>query len=303
VSEEKSSSIGTPVSDIEIDITLVYSLLSNQHPDLMHLPIHFVDAGWDNVMFRLGDQLSVRLPRRKAAAALIENEQTWLPVLAKQLTIPVPTPYRIGKPGQSYPWRWSVLPWLAGIPADQEEPHANQSKFLASFLRSLHTPAPLNAPQNPVRGVPLTQRAASVEERMQRLQTKTNLITQKLKDIWNRALNTPVDVEAKWLHGDLHPRNILVEKGAIAGIIDWGDITSGDIATDLASIWMLFSDPKARSQALAEYSNVSEATIQRALGWAILFGVMLLDTGLVDNTRHAIIGERTLRRVSQDGKF
>ncbi|MBE9106808.1 hypothetical protein IQ229_18280 [Nostoc cf. edaphicum LEGE 07299] len=63
---------------------------------------------------------------------------------------------------------------------------------------------------------------------------------------------------------------------------------------------MLFSDPKARSQALAEYSNVSEATIQRALGWAILFGVMLLDTGLVDNPKHAIMGERTLHRVSQD---
>ncbi|MBE8992763.1 phosphotransferase [Nostoc sp. LEGE 12450] len=78
---------------------------------------------------------------------------------------------------------------------------------------------------------------------MQQLQTKTNLITQKLRDIRNRALNTPVDVEAKWLHGDLHPRNILVEDGAIAGIIDWGDITSGDIATDLAGlIFLLFRD-------------------------------------------------------------
>ncbi|WP_375499463.1 hypothetical protein [uncultured Nostoc sp.] len=82
MSDKKSSSIGTPLSDVEIDITLVYSLLSNQHPNLMHLLIHLVDAGWDNVMFRLGNQLSVRLPRRKAAATLIENEQTWLPVLA-----------------------------------------------------------------------------------------------------------------------------------------------------------------------------------------------------------------------------
>lgn len=109
-SGEKSSLIGTPVSEFEIDTTLVYNLLSDQHPDLMHLPIHLVDAGWDNAMFRLGDQLSVRLPRRKVAATLIENEQTWLPLLAEQLTIPVPTPYRIGKPAQSYPWRWSVLP-------------------------------------------------------------------------------------------------------------------------------------------------------------------------------------------------
>ncbi|MDF5733406.1 MAG: aminoglycoside phosphotransferase family protein [Rhizonema sp. PD38] len=299
-SDEKSRSIGTPVSEIEIDTTLVYNLLAEQHPDLTYLPIHFVEAGWDNAMFRLGDQLSVRLPRRKVAATLIENEQTWLPTLSYQLTIPVPTPYRIGKATQSYPWRWSVLPWLSGRSADLEEPHTNEAKLFGSFLRSLHMPAPFNAPRNAVRGVPLIQRAAAVEERMQRLETKTNLITQKLKNTWKTALNTSIDVEAKWLHGDLHPRNILVENGKITGIIDWGDMTSGDIATDLASIWMLFSDQNARQQAITSYANISEVTLQRALGWAILFGVTLLDTGLVDHPRHAVIGERTLRRVCKE---
>jgi aminoglycoside phosphotransferase (APT) family kinase protein len=134
---------------------------------------------------------------------------------------------------------------------------------------------------------------------MQRLEMKTSLITQKIKNTWNVALNAPLDAEPKWLHGDLHTRNILVKNGTIAGIIDWGDMTSGDIATDLASIWMLFSDRNARQQAIAEYA-VSEATRQRALGWAILFGVVLLDTGLVDNPRHAVMGERTLLRVSED---
>ncbi len=299
-SEGKPSSIGTPISELEIDVNLVYSLLAEQHPDLMHLPIHLVDAGWDNAMFRLGDHLSVRLPRRKAAATLIENEQIWLPLLADKLSIPVPTPCRIGKPALGYPWRWSVLPWLDGITADQEEPDANQAKSLALFLRSLHRRAPFNAPSNPFRGVPLSQRAAKVEERMQRLETKTNLITQKIKNTWDIALNAPIDAEAKWLHGDLHARNVLVKNGAIAGIIDWGDMTSGDIATDLASIWMLFGDCNARSCAIAEYANISDATLQRAKGWAIVFGVMLLDTGLVDHPRHAVMGERTLRRVAED---
>jgi aminoglycoside phosphotransferase (APT) family kinase protein len=299
-SEGKSSPIGTPAADLEIDINLVHSLLADQHPDLMYLPIHRVEAGWDNAMFRLGDKLSIRLPRRKVSATLIENEQTWLPLLADHLLIPVPTPYRLGKPALGYPWRWSVLPWLAGMPADQDEPHANQAKRFALFLRSLHVPAPFNAPLNAVRGVPLNQRAASVEERMQRLETKTNLIASTIKNTWDIALNTPVDVEAKWLHGDLHARNILVENSVITGIIDWGDMTSGDIATDLASIWMLFSNQNARRQAIAEYGNVSNATLQRAKGWAILFGVMLLDTGLVDHPRHAIMGERTLRRVLED---
>ena len=297
-----SSSIGTPGAELEIDAALVHSLLQDQHPELMHLSIHHVDSGWDNEMFRLGDQLAVRLPRRQVAAALIENEQTWLPQLAKHLPIPVPTPYRLGKPAHNYPWRWSVLPWLTGVSADLAEPHADQKTLFATFLRALHAPAPHNAPTNPVRGVPLHQRAASVEERLERLQHKTNLITPQVKAAWRMALNAPIDVQAKWLHGDLHTRNILVESGAITAILDWGDITSGDIATDLASIWMLFSDRAVRQQAIAEYANASDATLQRAKGWAILFGAYLLDTGLVDNPRNADIGERTLRRVSEDAE-
>jgi len=78
-------------------------------------------------------------------------------------------------------------------------------------------------------------------------------------------------------------------------------MTSGDRATDLASIWMLFSERNSRQQAIARYANISGATLQRAKGWAILFGIVLLDTGLVDNPRHAIMGEKTLCRVVEDG--
>lgn len=298
---ETPTSIGTPSAEVEIDTALVSSLLTNQHPDLAHLPIHAVDSGWDNVLFRLGDRWSVRLPRRKVAATLIEHEQTWLPVLANHLPIPVPTPYRLGKPAQGYPWQWSVSPWLTGVTADQQEPNATQAKRFAFFLRSLHRPAPANAPHNPMRGVPLVQRADSVAERMQRLARKTNWITPEIKQIWNQALNAPIDVQPTWLHGDLHARNVLVENGAITGIIDWGDITSGDVATDLAAIWILFSDQRARQQAIAAYATASEATLQRAKGWAIFFGIVLLDAGLVDNPRNASIGEKTLHRVLADG--
>jgi aminoglycoside phosphotransferase (APT) family kinase protein len=291
---------GTPKPEFEIDVSLVSNLLAEQHPDLQHLTIYPVDSGWDNTIFRLGEQLCVRLPRRQVAADIIVNEQIWLPLLTDCLPLPIPTPYRLGKPGQSYPWRWSIVPWLAGVTADQKQPHPNQVQRFVSFLRSLHQPAPANAPVNKVRGVPLSQRVASVEERMQRLKTKSNLITPEIEKIWNQALDAPIDVEPTWLHGDLHPQNILVENGIITGIIDWGDITSGDLATDLASIWMLFSDQNIRQQAITKYPNVSQATLQRAKGWAIFFAVVLLDTGLVDNPKHAAIGERTLRHVLQD---
>lgn len=101
---------------------------------------------------------------------------------------------------------------------------------------------------------------------MQRLEQKTSLITPEIKHVWNQALDAPMDVKVTWIHGDLHPCNVLVEKGAITGVIDWGDITASDCATDLAAIWMLFSDSQVRQRAIALYANVSEATRQRARG-------------------------------------
>lgn len=287
---------GTPTAELEITASLVHHLLVTQHPDLAQFPIMAVDAGWDNVMFRLGEQFCVRLPRRQMAAPLIEHEQRWLPYLARQLTLPAPIPYRVGLPSSHYPWRWSVLPWLSGTSADLAEPDADQALRLAAFLRALHTPAPPEAPPNPWRGVSLTNRIAEVEARMQRLATKTNLITRELRVVWERALAAPLSEKSCWLHGDLHARNVLVENGAISGIIDWGDMTAGDVATDLAALWMLFADRHARGEALRAY-GADDATLHRAQGWAVLFGVMLLDSGLVDHPRHAVMGERTLLRA------
>jgi aminoglycoside phosphotransferase (APT) family kinase protein len=289
---------GTPSAEVAIDAALVVALLRAQHPDLAHLPLQAVDAGWDNAMFRLGESWAVRLPRRSLAAALIVHEQAWLPQLSGRLSLPVPVPYRIGTPACGYPWPWSVVPWLKGTAADQNEPRQPEAPVLAAFLRSLHVAAPADAPINPFRGVPLRARAEAVAPRIERLAANTDAITPRIRDIWNAALEAPVDVSPTWLHGDLHPRNVLVERGAISGIIDWGDITSGDRATDLASIWMLFDEAGARLDALASYGALSEATLLRAKGWAVFFGVVLLDTGLNDNPRHAVIGERVLRRVA-----
>jgi aminoglycoside phosphotransferase (APT) family kinase protein len=294
-----SPSIGTPAAEVALDSAFVAGLLAEQHPDLAHLPLQAVDAGWDNALFRLGDDLAVRLPRRAAAAPLIVHEQRWLPLLADRLTLPIPAPLHIGTPARGYPWHWSIVPWLTGVAADQQAPDAAQARPFAAFLRALHFPAPTDAPTNPFRGVPLQQRAAAVEERMQRLANATSLITPQIRQIWQAALQAPLDVPPTWLHGDLHPRNVLVEYGSITGIIDWGDLSAGDAATDLAAIWMLFADPHARQQALIAYGDLSEATLQRARGWAIMFGVMLLDSGLVDNPRNAAIGAHTLQRVAE----
>lgn len=292
--------VGTPPAEVNIDTHLVQNLLQEQHPDLAGLSIQAIDAGWDNAIFRLGDRLCARLPRRQAAATLIENEQAWLPRLTGLLPIPIPTPTRVGVPSGGFPWRWSVAAWLPGRAAAEQEPDAGQATALAAFLRALHIPAPATAPANPARGVPLAQRAGSIEERMARLDSRTDLITPAVRSLWVSGLSAEVETQARWIHGDLHARNVLVEGGTITGIIDWGDITAGDTATDLASIWMLFADRHAREAALAAYGDLTEATLRRAKGWAVYFGVVLTDTGLVDSPLHARMGERTLRRVAAD---
>ncbi len=289
----------TSVAEFTLNSEFVTTLLQDQHPDLAHLPLRSVESGWDNALFRLGDHLAIRLPRRAITAPLIIHEQTWLPYLADYLTLPVPMPYRLGTPARGYPWHWGIVPWLPGMAADQHAPDPAQAEPFAAFLRSLHRPAPANAPTNPLRGVPLRKRAAAVGARLHRLARKTNLITPRIRQIWNEALIAPLDMPPTWLHGDLHPRNVLVEHGVITGIIDWGDMTVGDCATDLAAIWMLFTTPHARQAAVAAYADLSEATLQRARGWAVLFGVILLDTGLTDNPRNAVLGEQILYHVAE----
>jgi aminoglycoside phosphotransferase (APT) family kinase protein len=298
-SGETSHAHGTPAAEVKIDAALVSKLLESQHPDLARLTLLDVASGWDNAIFRLGECFAVRLPRRASAARLILHEQHWLPQLAAHLPLPVPTPCGVGVPEFNYPWHWSVVPWLPGEAASRCEPQSSEAKRFGDFLRSLHVPASSDAPRNAVRGVPLRERAAAIEARMHRLASKTKYIADPVRQIWREALEVSIDISPTWLHGDLHPRNVLVEAGRITGIIDWGDITSGDPATDLASIWMVFAEPHEWQDALAVYSKHSESTIRRAKGWVVLFGVALLDAGLVDNPIHAAIGERILRQVAR----
>ena len=288
---------GTPLAEVKIDALLVSQLLAQQHPDLQHLSIQFIDQGWDNVMFRLGDHLAVRLPRRAIAADLLEKEQQWLPKLAKQVPIPIPVTLRIGRPHSNYPWKWSIIPWLSGRVADKRQLNASHARQFAQFLKALHILAPKNAPKNQFRGVPLIQRFAMLEERMQRVETQTGMITPTLRSLWKQAVDAPIDVEATWIHGDLHPRNILVDSCNVTGIIDWGDLSVGDRATDLAAFWFLFPEPHLRKQAITAYGEISEATLVRAKGWAIFFGVVLLDSGLVNHPQQAVMGQKILQWV------
>lgn len=285
--------IGTkPAADLIVDPALVRALLQEQHPDLGHLVPVKVAEGWDNILLRLGDDLAVRLPRRAAAATLIEHEQRWLPQLSPRLPVPVPVPVRVGVPGPILGWSWSVVRWLPGqslLHAVSPDPVA-AGAVLEGFLRALHQPAPVDAPGNPWRGVPLAARTAALHTHLQQLDGVVDRMA--VLSLWDRALSAPPwPGPPLWLHGDLHPGNLLVSDGRLSGVIDFGDLTSGDPATDLSVLWMLPRSMRSRVEAWP--GEESDGLRMRARGWALALGLAYLAQSGGDAAM-AALGRRTI---------
>ncbi|HVM08703.1 MAG TPA: aminoglycoside phosphotransferase family protein [Acidimicrobiales bacterium] len=287
-----------PGAEVAVDVELARALVAAQFPALAELSITPVAHGWDNVVFRLGEALSIRLPRRSAGAVLIEHEQRWLPELAARLPLPVPAPVHVGVPADGYPWRWSICPWLDGEPAALSPPHDlfDAARRLAAFLQALHHPAPADAPDNPVRGVPVAARHESWVAALRSLGDDVG--TDQILVLWDRALAAPVwNRRPVWIHGDLHPANVLVDGGRLSAVIDFGDIAKGDPASDLASAWMLL-DSSAR-RVLRELTSYDDATWVRAHAWAAGLGVVMLANS-ADNAVIHTIGERALAAALAD---
>jgi aminoglycoside phosphotransferase (APT) family kinase protein len=287
---------GKPAAEIALDADQARELLSAQFPDLAALSIHPLGSGWDNVMFRLGRRHVMRLPRRAVAVPLLAHEQRWLPQIQGFLPIKIPAPTHLGVATEGYPWPWSVSQWIDGETADLAQPDAAQGTPLAAFLRALHVPAPHDAPRNVYRGVALSQRLAKFEQCAARVARQSSALQRPHLALWQRALEAPQDTAETWIHGDLHPRNVLIEGGQLAGVIDWGDMAQGDPATDLASLWMLLPVLHSRREAMANLP-ASGHTWDRARGWALLFAVILLDAGLAGDARMSVIAERTLHNL------
>ena len=300
---------GTPPAEVGIDEGLVRRLLAEQAPHLAGLPVHDPRNGWDNRIWRLGGHLAVRLPRREAAAHLLEHEQRWLGAIAARLPLPVPTPQVLGAPGAGYPWAWSVVPWYDGEVAARSAPLPSQAAALGALLGALHVPSGAEAPTNPFRGVPLADRLPWVEDWLATTHSEpdADLVARGAALVIATAREQPASTERRWLHGDLHPRNILVRDGRLAAVLDWGDLCGGDPATDLASVWWLV-DPEHHAPFWTAYAGAPaglpepEGTWHRSRAWAAIFGLMFLHFATADDPRSAdaeaaVLGRAMLRRV------
>lgn len=283
--------------DAEFDITpeLVTTLLAAQHPDLAHLSVRIVAEGWDNVVARLGEDLGVRLPRREVGARLVEHEQAWLPVLAERLPVTVPAPVRVGVPGAGFPWSWSVVRWTPGTTASRT-PVASRTPWAAHLgrvLAALHVPAPADAPQNPFRQSSLAERDAVVRARLDAVAggVLPHDAVAGLRRVWAEALAAPDHAgPALWIHGDPHPANLVVDDGRLVAVVDFGDLTSGDPAVDLATASLTFDDAGRaafRDAYAAASTAADDATWTRARGWALSMALAVLAHEPVDPTNTA----------------
>ena len=156
-----------------------------------------------------------------------------------------------------------LVAWFPGQSAlltPPEDP-ATAAVTLNRFLHALHQPAPRDAPNNPWRGVPLAARAGTVQKHLQQLD---GLVDRgAVLDLWGRVLATPPwSGPPLWIHGNLHPGNLLVSEGRLSAVIDFGDLTAGDPATDLSAFWMLLpsSERQTFSQRHAKNSIGSTPT-------------------------------------------
>ncbi|MFC4335008.1 aminoglycoside phosphotransferase family protein [Salininema proteolyticum] len=295
----------TPPADVDVDSGLARRLLSDQHPDLAGLPLALAANGWDNVVFRLGEDLVLRLPRRIEAAELIHNEQRWLGAIGARVDVAVPAPLRQGRPTDYYPYPWSVCAWTDGE-AVSEVPVSDRSSLagdLADFMTQMHTPAPESAPHNPVRGVPLSTRDGAMRERL-----ASGLLpgSDVLGILWNRLRDTaPWDGPSLWIHGDPHPANLVASRQGgrwrLASVIDFGDLASGDPATDLSIAWTVFDEAGRElfRRRLADHGHADGATWERARGWALNMGCAMVAHS-ADNPRMMAIGRHTLEQVLLD---
>ncbi len=294
------------VDEVDVDVSLVGRLLAAQFPqwaDLLIEPVH--SAGTDNAIYRLGDDMAVRLPRIDWAIGQVDKEYRWLPRLAPHLPLAIPVPLAKGIPGEGYPWHWSVYRWLEGENATIERiaEEGQAARDLAQFIAALQRIDPLGwpppGPPNSSRGVPLSTRDSETRAAIATLEG--TLDASALTSAWEAALQAPAwGGPPVWIHGDLSPLNLLVERGRISAVIDFGCLGVGDPACDLIVAWNLLSD-ETRNVFRAALP-VDDATWARGRGWALSIGLIALPYYQITNPVLAGISQRAIDEVLADHK-
>lgn len=258
--------------DVQIDVDLVRRLVFSQFPQWAELPVRPVELdGWDNRTFRLGENMSVRLPSAEGYVPQVEKEHRWLPELAPQLPLPIPSPIAQGTPGEGYPWPWSIYRWLEGEPAatapiaDFRQFAIDLARFLAALYRVDATGGPVAGVNNFWRGGPLAVYDAETRGAIDTLRDEID--ADAATAVWESALATRWNDSPVWVHGDVAVGNLLFSNGRLSAVIDFGSSGVGDPACDTVIAWTVFTGESR--QAFRATLGVDDATWTRGRAWAL----------------------------------
>ncbi len=262
----------------DIDVPLVRKLIAAQFPQWAGLPVRPVDlSGWDNRTFRLGDELSVRLPSAAGYVPAVRKEQRWLPYLAPRLPLPIPVPVGHGRPDAGYPFPWSVYRWIDGTPVstgritDLVEFATDLAGFLVALSGVDPAGGPVAGPHSFWRGGPLQVYDAETRQAIATLGVGPDATA-----IWEDALAATWTGRPVWFHGDVAEGNLLLRDGRLAAVIDFGTCGVGDPASDLRIAWTLFSGPSR--DAFRAAVDQDDAAWTRARGWTLWKALITADT-------------------------
>ncbi|MYR88905.1 phosphotransferase [Streptomyces sp. SID685] len=283
-----------------IDAALARCLVDTQFPQWAELPLKLLDpAGSDHVIYRLGEDLSVRLPRHAGAIRQAIKESEWLPRLAPHLPLAIPVPAGVGEPDFGYPWPWAVSRWLDGDVATAEA-LADSSRAavqLAEFLTALQTFVPEDFPVEDagedLTGRPLTDRDRATRAAIAEVDGAFDAAA--MTELWESALSAPGwEGPPVWFHGDFHTGNLLTVAGRLSAVIDFGELGIGDPACDLTIAFTLMS---AGSRAVFRATlGVDDATWTRGRGWALATGLNAYISYAAVNPR---VAAQTTRQITE----
>ncbi|WP_430378194.1 aminoglycoside phosphotransferase family protein [Streptomyces sp. B1-3] len=290
----------TPTARPTIDAALVRRLVDTQFPQWAGLPLQLLDpAGSDHVIYRLGEELSVRLPRHAGAIGQARKESEWLPRLAPHLPLVIPVPVGVGEPDFGYPWPWAISRWLDGevatveALADSSEAAVELAEFLTALQRFTPEDFPAQVAREDLAARPLADRDRATRAAI--AEVGGTFDAQAMTELWETAMSTPGwDRPPVWFHGDFHTGNLLTANGRLSAVIDFGGLGIGDPACDLIIAFTLMSTGPRTT--FRDALGVDDATWVRGRGWA-------LATGLSAHIAYAAVNPRvaaqTTRQITQ----
>jgi aminoglycoside phosphotransferase (APT) family kinase protein len=290
--------------EIETDAALVRRLLEAQFPQWADLPIEPVpSAGTDNALYRLSENMVVRLPRIHWATGQVDKECTWLPRLAPHLPLSIPVPLARGNPGEGYPYHWSVCLWLPGENAaierlsDPFQAAVDLAQFILALQQIDSTNGLLPDEHDLARGKPLVLRDPYTRQAITSLEGM--LDTRAVTAAWEAALlASPWDKAPVWIHGDLMSGNLLAKNGRLSAVIDFGCLAVGDPAYDVMAAWL--SLPAEARSVFREVLRVDDDTWNRARGLALSIGLFALPYYKETNPALTAASRRTIDAVLAD---